>query len=279
MDRLIHVLEGIRKRGLILEYVETNGFWIREPDARERLERVRGAGCSCLLLSISPFHNAFLSCRENRRAYQMIVDVFGPRGIFPWHPGYYPFLEQLDPDRAVPFREYADRSDPRELEIQLTGISYLHPAGRAAWTLSGLMPTRPAEAWFGKNCRAELSSPVHAHADYCGHYLAGFCSGLQVGNRAALDLQGLIREGISLLEHPLLEMLVQETLGDLARNAEKLGFRENPQGYVSCCHLCGHIRTWLYHHLPPEKRPKELAPSCFYEEMIRLIRPRPLQKT
>ncbi len=267
MDRLVHVLEGIRTRGLPLEYVETNGFWVRQEGARARLERVRGAGCPCLLLSISPFHNAFLSCRDNRRAYRMIVDCFGTSGIFPWHPDHYAFLERVDPDRPVPFREYAGCFDPGELAFQLTGINYLQLAGRAAWTLAPLMDRRPAEAWFGKTCEQELASPVHAHVDPHGHYLTGFCSGLQIGDRDGFRLDALFREGISLEAFPVLKLLVDGCLGDLYGFAQRLGFPGDPDGYISCCHLCGHIRTWLFHHLPPEERPKELAPAFFYEEM------------
>jgi len=267
MDRLVHSVQGVHGRGLLLEYVETNGFWVRREDARQRLERVREAGCSCLLLSISPFHNAFLSCRDNRRAYRMIVDIFGPRGIFPWHPDHYAFLERVDPERPVPFMEYARHLSRRELVFQLTGINYLHPAGRAAWTLSRLVDRRPAGAYRGKTCKEELSSPVHAHVDTQGHYLTGFCSGIQIGDREGFNLEALFREGISLEEYPLLEILTEGCLGDLLEYAEKQGFRPDPDGYVSACHLCGHIRLWLYDHLPPAERPRELAPAFFYEEL------------
>jgi len=267
MDRLVRAVEGVRGRGLELEYVETNGFWARQPGARGRLERVRQAGCGCLLLSISPFHNAFLSCRDSREAYRMIVDVFGPRGIFPWHPDHYAFLERVAPERPVAFSEYARHFSPRELLHQLTGINYLHPAGRAAWTLARLTERRPAGAFAGKTCREELSSPVHAHVDPEGRYLTGFCSGIQIGDREAFRLEALFREGISLDGHPLLRLLVLGSLGDLLDHAAGLGFRPDPAGYVSACHLCGHIRLWLFDHLPPEERPPELAPAFFYDEL------------
>lgn len=270
-NRLIHVLNGIRSRGLLLEYVETNGFWVKKPDAKNRLEEVRRAGCSCLLLSISPFHNAFLSCRDNERAYRMIVEVFGPQGIFPWHPAHYSFLERVDPVRPVSFEEYARHFKPPELVVQLTGINYLHLAGRAAWNLSSLMRPAPAEAWFDKQCGQELSSPIHAHIDPYGHYLTGFCSGLQIGSQEAFRLDELFQEGISLDAYPLLEMLIQGSLGDLNRFAGKKGFKENPKGYVSACHLCGHIRTWLFQETAPDKRYVELAPHSFYEEIRKLI--------
>ena len=269
LDRLVAVVDGIRRRGLFLEYVETNGFWVTHPDGRDWLHRVRAAGCRRLLLSISPFHNAFLSCRDNVKAYEMIVDVFGAGGIFPWHPAYYTFLERVDPDRPVPFETYARHFKKEEIASQLTRIIYLHPAGRAALSFGPFLGKRPAVSYEGKRCSQELSSPVHAHVDPYGHYLTGFCTGLQVGNKEAFDLERLYRDGIRLATYPILEMLVKGKLGDLSRFAEGLGFRSDPEGYVSACHLCGHIRTWLYHHFPEENRPTELAPKFFYEEMGR----------
>jgi len=269
LDRLLAVVEKIRRTGLFLEYVETNGFWVTRSDGRDWLHRVQRAGCRRLLLSISPFHNAFLSCRDNVKAYEMIVDVFGPEGIFPWHPAYYSFLERVDPDRPVPFETYARHFKREEIAGQLTGIIYLHPAGRAAQSFGPFLGRRPAESYEGKRCSEELSSPVHAHVDPYGHYLTGFCTGLQIGYKAAFDLERLYREGIRLATYPILELLVEGTVGDLRRFAERLGFPPDPEGYVSACHLCGHIRTWLYHHFPEGKRPAELAPGFFYEEMGR----------
>ncbi len=104
-----------------------------------------------------------------------------------------------------------------------------------------------------------------------GRYLTGFCTGLQIGDEEAFDLERLYREGILLADYPVLEMLVRGTVADLRGFAEGLGFRPDREGYVSACHLCGHIRTWLYHHLSGARRPEELAPGFFYEEMGRLF--------
>ncbi len=271
LDRLLVLVDQVHRSGMFLEYVETNGSWVSCEDARDRLVRVRRAGCPRLLLSISPFHNAFLSCRDNQRAYEMIVDVFGPEGIFPWHPAYYPLLERADPDRPVPFKEYVRTFTREEMAGQLTRIIYLHPAGRAASSFGPILGWRPAEAFDRKHCSGELGSPTHAHADPQGRYLTGFCSGLQIGDGEALDLERLYREGILLADYPILEMLVQGTLGDLRRFAEGLGYRSDRDGYVSACHLCGHIRTWLYHHWSGDERPRELSPDFFYKEMGRLF--------
>ncbi len=94
---------------------------------------------------------------------------------------------------------------------QLTRIIYLHPAGRASPSFGPFLGRRPAGSYDRKRCGEELSSPTHAHVDPYGHYLTGFCTGLQIGDEEAFDLERLYREGILLPDYPILEMLVQGT--------------------------------------------------------------------
>ena len=267
VERTAYLLRRLHRNGTLVEYVETNGFWIRSEQPRQRLETIKAAGCPCVLLSISPFHNEFLSMKDSLRAYRAIVRVFGPRGIFPWHPAYYRFLRRVAPERTVPFQEYIRHFTAQEIDIQLRGIIYLHPAGRAAATFARLMQRRPPEAYRDKNCLPELSSPVHAHVDPMGNYLTGFCSGLRIGEATAYDLRRLYEDGIHLEGHPLLEMLVSGRLGDLLRFSLDLGFDPDPLGYISPCHLCGHIRTWLFLRSGSKSEYPELGPAFFYEEM------------
>ena len=270
-EHTIHLVSRLNECGLRLEYVETNGFWIRTADPHRMIERVREAGCSCILLSISPFHNEFLSLDDNIRAYAMIEDVFGKSGIFPWHPAYYPFLRYVAADRPIDFEDYVTHFRKDEIRLQLTSIIYLHPAGRASVTFSPFLDSFPAETYLHKNCWPELSSPDHAHVDHYGNYLTGFCAGLCVGRGAAFEMNKLYTEGINLEDYPILEMLLRGTLGDLYNHALSLGFSPDPVGYISSCHLCGHIRTWIFHRIEPGGKPPELAPAFFYEEMCRLF--------
>jgi hypothetical protein len=68
-----------------------------------------------------------------------------------------------------------------------------------------------------------------------------------------------------------LNRILEEGQAGLYSYATERGFRSDPEGYISPCHLCGHIRTWMYHSLPAGERPPELAPGFFYEEMGRLF--------
>ncbi len=267
-------LEGLKElvreaicQGLHLEYVETNGFWIRKKDARKMLEEIREAGCRCLLLSISPFHNAFLSTDDNRKAYHMIQEVFGEGGIFAWHPAYYPFLERHPTDRPIPLSNYWGKFSEDEIFRQLTQTIYLHPAGRAVFHFDKFLRRRLAKEFFHKNCGEELASPDHAHVDPFGNYLTGFCAGLTVGHQSAFDLKQLFTEGIPLKNHPILSLLTNATLGDLHEYASGLGFRKSQAGYISPCHLCAHMRTFLFFLNGKEIKYPELAPTAFYEEM------------
>jgi hypothetical protein len=265
-ERLERVVRRMRGAGLTLEYVETNGFWVRRSGARALLERLRDAGCRRLLLSISPFHNEFLPADRVREAAALIYEVFGPDGLFAWHAAYMPYLETVDPARTVPFDAYAAAFEPISLIHQLQNVIYLHPAGRAAPTFARYLPRRPAAAFRGHPCAAALASPIHAHVDPDGRYLTGFCAGIQVGDRAAFDLAGLVRDGVALELHPILARLVTGGLGALLDHGAALGFVPLATGYVSACHVCLHLRSFLRAH-PDAEPATELAPDFFYEDL------------
>ncbi len=202
----------------------------------------------------------------------MIVEVFGRDGIFPWHPAYYRFLRKVAPHRTVKFDDYKRYFTESELRYQLGGIIYIHLAGRAASTCASFLDRYPPESYLTKYCFRDLSSPVHAHIDPMGNYLTGFCSGLRIGGEGtAYELKKLYQLGITLEDYPLLDMLIHGTLGDLFSFSVTQGFTPDIRGYVSACHLCGHIRTWLFVRSTRERRYQELGPSFFYEEMARLL--------
>ncbi len=263
-DFLRRLVKGVVQKGLYLEYVETNGFWIRKSEPGKLLESIKNAGCNRLLLSISPFHNAFLSMEDNLSAKRLITEVFGEDGIFAWHPAYYSFLQYHLTDKPVSFRSYIKKFSKEELLYQLTGIIYLHPAGRAALNFKEILPLKPAARYFQKNCHSELASPVHAHVDLYGNYLTGFCAGLTIGVNSAFRLRRLFEEGLSLNKYPILSILINESLDSLYAFASKKGFISDPKGYISPCHLCAHLRTYLFFS---DERYAELKPDFFYHEM------------
>jgi hypothetical protein len=272
-DVLIDTLQEIKNLDLHLEYVETNGKLLTTSSGTEMIKNLKHEGLGCILLSISPFHNEFMSLNDNRIAYENIVNVFGQHGIFPWHPSYYHYLERACPEKTVPFDEYASMFSKREIEDQLTGIIYLHPGGKAAFVFADYINKYPASSFFEKNCKRECSSPVHVHIDYMGNYIAGFCAGLALGNRSGIDLENLYSRGIDTGDYPVLDAVINSNLGRLYRHAKERDFPvdEHTKTYSSPCHLCLHIRTYLYYRFPGKYR--ELVPEYFYKEIKEAFTP------
>jgi len=126
------------------------------------------------------------------------------------------------------------------------------------------MELSPPEELFNIDCGENLSSPVHAHIDYKGNYITGFCSGLRIGEEKALEIGKLYKEGIELEQYKILDMLINGGLRKLYEFALKEGFSPDKKGYVSSCHLCLDIRVYLY---STGKIYKELYPSFLYEEL------------
>ena len=258
------ILAHLNKTTLEVEYLETNGFLLIR-DTRFRLKQLRSAGLNCLLISISPFHNEFIALNHVKRIIHEIVSLFGQQGIFPWHPGYMPYLEKGSVDKPVPLEEHFSLFSPSEILFQLNSVMYIHPGGRGAYLLAEHLPTRPAETFLEKTCTQSLGSPVHAHIDYHGNYLAGFCSGIRLGEQTGLDLNRLYRKGVDLGRYPLLDQLVNQGLKGLYNLGIKSGFEPDPRGYVSSCHLCLDLRLHLFFE---DDGFEELYPRFFYDDLL-----------
>jgi hypothetical protein len=260
MKQLISYLNGTN---IVVEYLESNGSSLLK-EAHSKLKGLKDAGLDCMLVSISPFHNEFIAVSALRRIMQEVVSVFGYRGLFPWHPGFLPFLEKVSADKPVKLETYFNAYSPEEIAYQLTSIMYVHPGGKGAYLLAKHLPCHPAERLLNKECSDNLGSPVHAHLDLQGNYLTGFCSGLRVGKQSGRDLDRLYREGIRLSRYPILDMLVNQGVRGVYRAALQAGYEPRKEGYVSSCHLCLDARIHLYFH---QQNHEELYPSFFYEEL------------
>ncbi|MFC2048791.1 radical SAM protein [Elusimicrobiota bacterium] len=265
-DKLEKTIEFITGSGLHLEYVETNGLLLTGNNSKALLKKLKKKGLRCMLLSISPFHNQYITVQKNKKVFQNIVDIFGENGIFPWHPAYYSFLEKTGPDRTVPIKDYIQKFSDYDLFNQFNNIIYLHPAGRAAFLFADLFGKYPASDFLGKNCMRECSSPVHAHVDLSGNYCAGFCSGITIGQKSAFNLDKLYSEGIDLDKYPVLDNVIRKNLKALYSFTCEEGFRIDLDlsQYSSPCHFCLHMRTFLFIKYPG--RFKELSPGFFYME-------------
>jgi hypothetical protein len=259
------IIAYLRGTKIIVEYLETNGSPIITRTT-EKLKDLKASGLDCVLISISPFHNEFISLSHVKRIIQEIVSVFGRQGIFPWHPGYLSYLEKTSEQAPLPLDKHFDAFSVLEILQQLRSVMYIHPGGRGAYMLAQYLPLQPAEELLDKTCSQNLGSPVHAHIDFKGNYLAGFCSGLRIGKHSGLNLNRLYNEGIKLDRYPVLDQLINGGLNALYKTALSSGFTPEPKGYVSSCHLCLDLRIYLFSQ---GEAYEELYPTFFYKDLLK----------
>jgi hypothetical protein len=256
MDLLLDVVRLAVRRGIPLDYLETNAGWCHSREvALDGMRRLREAGLRAVLVSASPYHNEFIPFHATRLAVEAALEVFGARGTFVYTSLAYEMLSALPGDGRHPL--------PRQLEAwgldgDPRGVLRVYPVvpgGRAVAGLRSCWPARPASAYRSIDCYQDLTSTSHFHLDPDGNLFTGLCVGLAVATID--DLHPDITAGA----HPLFDCLATAGPHGLMRlAAERHGFVERPAGYVSRCDLCLDVRG----HLAGTGLYPELRPIDFY---------------
>jgi hypothetical protein len=253
--RLVAVVEAVIAEGLTIEYVETNADWCVATDpARALLRRLRQTGLDTILVSISPFHNAFIPFSRVKRL--MAACEAEGMGVLPWVMGFFRDVDHLDDQTPHPLPEYEAAFGPGYL-ARLPERYWIHLGGRALATFARVLGRRPTEQILAEatgGC-GDLSRTDHFHIDLHGDYVPGMCPGLAVRHH---DLGA----PLSPETYPLLTRLHQGGVGALHALAVDLGFTPDPRGYLDRCHLCDQIRQHLVRR--PGSPFDELRPRAFY---------------
>jgi hypothetical protein len=258
VERLARAVAGMERRGLALDYVETNASWVRGREHAEQvLRQLSAEGLGCVLVSLSPFHAEHVPLARTLCLIEAAEQVLAG-GAFVWIPDFMRDLARFPLDQRVALDELlAERGE--SYARQLAARYSLVPAGRAGRFLArhGLR-LRWQEAARSAPCRTRLSDTSHFHVDGQGRYVPGLCAGL------ALPLERVPGE-IPLAAYPLLRALVEGGPAALvALAAEQGGFEPDVEGYSSGCDLCTHVRGFLHGEFPG--RYEELGPEGFYAE-------------
>ena len=255
VETLLRVLEAARDEHMGIDYIETNSSWFQqEESALEILREVRHRGCRTLLLSIDPFHNAFIPLRKIRGTMQACRRL--GIEIFPWR------LEFLDDiarfDEAVPhdLATYEATYGPdyiRDLETRY-GVNL---GGRALTTFRNYHPRRPLPIILEQGTQpcTILANTHHFHMDLYGDFIPTHCPGFGI---AWHHLGGNIDPAIA----PALTTLYAEGPTALYHRARPLGFIPRQEGYISPCDLCDHLRTFLA--VQASETFPDLRPTEFY---------------
>jgi hypothetical protein len=232
------VLEIARKVNMGIEYVETNSSWYRDSDsARALLEELKASGLSTLLVSISPFHNEYISFGKVKGV--MAACRAAGVSVFPWIRDFYDEINGLDDAKPHALSEYQKKYGEDYLE-SIPSRYWIHLGGRALNTYREVFQTSTLETILAGNDRgcAELADVSHFHLDCFGNYIPGLCSGLAIRRD---DLGRMLMPD----DYPVLTMLYHSGITEFYDYAcREYGF-EPDRHYLSKCHLCFDIRRHL----------------------------------
>ncbi len=257
-EELQEVLAAAREAGVRVEYVETNSAWHRDQETTVALLReLRAAGLTTLLVSISPFHNAYIPFARVKGVLEAcrVARV----QVFPWVSEFVPEISRFDEDKTHALTEYQAAFGDDYLR-NLPGRYWIHWGGRALTTYFPLLATQSADAILKYNRRGcrELAGTGHFHLDLYGNYIPGLCAGLAI----RMDDLGKPLEAD---RYPVLTRLYGEGIGGLLTYATQTHGFQAGEAYLNKCHLCQEIRRFLVREAAADL--PELAPRAFYEHL------------
>ncbi|MFC1743291.1 radical SAM protein [Candidatus Riflebacteria bacterium] len=252
------VLKTTRAMGLGIDYVETNSSWFRtEEEAVSMLLSLKEHGLNSLLLSISPFHNEFIPLKKVKGVMRACQKA--GVAIFPWISDFLPEIEKFDDNVCHTLNEYEELYGQSYLK-KIPSRYWIHFGGRALNTFSNYFPGFDYEEIIANNpdpCM-ELSDTNHFHFDLFGGYIPGLCAGLSINYH---DLG----KPIAYEKYPIIATLFLSGINGLFKMAiKKSGFKTQKK-FISKCHLCLEIRSFLA--LKNKSDFPELRPENFYENL------------
>ncbi|MCG8688455.1 MAG: radical SAM protein [Desulfobacterales bacterium] len=256
-EKLAFVLEEAAKAGVMIEYVETNSSWYKdEVSACRFLEELQEKGLNTLLISISPFHAAYIPFSKTL-GVMAACEKTGIR-ILPWMDTFFRDLMSLDQDNTHGPDDMAEYFGPDWLEDVMQRY-WIHMGGRALKTFRPIYTKKDAAQIVKENidgCGNQLLDTSHFHVDLYKNYIPGLCSGL------ALEMND-IGQPLSKNKYPLFQLLLEKGISGLFGLASDSGFLPSDQGYISKCDLCTDIRKFF---VSTDLYEKELQPKGFYTD-------------
>ena len=256
-DLLLESITVAKELGIPSLFAETNAFWCRSnEDTLHKMRRLKEAGLSGLLVSVNPFILESVPFDRAIRATTIGFEIFG-HNLIVYQTDYFRQFRTLKIVSRMPLQTYIEKVGQHEATSRIE----LLPIGRTAYTLGDWFEHAPAHSFFGSDCSFELQRDYHNHWDNYGNVLPGFCAGITLGN--ILEQPALYEEGLDVeQDYPLLGMLLNNGVEGLYQYAHKhFQYQENPDGYISKCHLCLDIRTQIVRQT---QEFQELRPLEFY---------------
>ena len=254
VEGVVGLIKAIRKSGMHLDYIETNAAWITGDDARNRkmLNDVVSAGGDCIMVSADPFHIEFIPFWKPQKLLRLLQSM----GIshFIWQERYWPLLEQLDQNKKYDGQALREIFG-YDLQHQCAKEYGMRFHGRALNLLRKYGEKKAITLPPGP-C-TQMHDTSHFHVDYLGRYIPPGCTGMGI-------LLDDMSKGLDPACYPVLSRLFAKGLGELLSYAQGLGYKLDPEGYVSKCELCFDIRKFLI--ISDRQGHPDLTPERFYSQ-------------
>lgn len=255
--KLLAVLDSARKVGIKIDYVETNSAWFVDlKKAQSLLKNLQDLDVYTILVSISPFHNAFVPFDRVMGVIEACRQM--NMNVFPWVNAFVRDLSRLDTHSTHTMEEFKAAYGKNYLKC-IPDRYWIHLGGRALETFQSVYPQYSLEQILAQSpasCARALSDTSHFHFDLYGNYIPGLCSGL------ALDMNDL-KAGLPAGKYTLLDQLTATGVRGLFKFASRTyNYVPSKRTFLNHCDLCTDIRNFLL-HLKTEIFP-ELEPEDFY---------------
>jgi len=264
-ELLCEAVSTARDLGIPSLFVETNCFWCTDRQTTfDKLTALKDRGLAGIMISVNPFYLEHVPFERTLICVQAARELFGPFAVV-YQVEYFRRFLSWGVRGTMPLQEYLERE---AAESSLGAVEFFM-SGRAPYALRGKLSRqlapffRPRSALEAarESCPVPFARSWHNHFDCYGNYVPGYCAGISYGD--IRQLEKLLSEGIDPEDKPILALLMREDLPGLLRFAKARGFREDPAGYFSACHLCMEIRRFLF----KSGSFKELAPGDFYRQL------------
>ena len=246
------------KMNIRIEYMETNASWCKKrEDTKKKMNELKEAGLKSLLVSVSMFHNEFVTFTCTRNCVEVARDVFGDENVITYLPHMYHMLAEMPDEGKHSVEDFCRQHGVKSDSTAMIKLYDIVPSGRAVTALRTCYQAKGSTTYNGQNCSKELLSTTHFHIDHLGNLFTGCCAGIIPATQP--NLHPLITRET----HPIFSILCSDgPFGLMETIGKEHKFNPKTKGYVSKCDLCLHIRE----HLAATGKFSELRPAYFYQE-------------
>lgn len=254
-SELLRTVKQINDSKIDLEHVITNCSWYRnQKDTLALLKQLQNNGLRRMVLKVGPFQNESIPLKKVQNV-ALAAEKIG-MNILIWDNEFYPEVAAFDPSKKHSLKKYIKKYGEnyisriaQRFNITFSGRSFeIYEKHLPKSTTSEILRNNPS-------CQKEIETKNHFHIDPDGNFTFPFTQGLSIHYS---DLG----KAIDKVKYPLISLVYEEGINGLYRLAKsKYGFKAKEQ-YLSKCHLCHHIRSFLVNDAAIKTN--DLRPLAFY---------------